>query len=79
MIKLFEDALLHTFKTKDAQTLGLASWAMGQACFEAALPSIELLRNRQEIVRIYVHGDFMEKSLGQWSEESIQLISMAVN
>ncbi len=78
-INLFEEALLNTFKTEDMQVLGLACWAMGQAGFKAALPSIELLRNRQEIVRIYFHGDFMEKSLGQWSEESIQLIGVVVN
>ena len=76
-LQLFEEALLQTFKFEDIQVLGLACWAMGQVGIKAALPSIEILRDRQEMVKIYVDGRFIEKSLSQWAEESIQLIGMA--
>lgn len=44
---------------------------MGEAGFKPALPYIEKLSGRKEHGRIYIKGDFQEKSLGEWAKEAI--------
>jgi hypothetical protein len=73
-VGLFEDEVLEVFSGDDAEVLGLASWALGEAGFMRALPYLKELFSRAEPVRIYRDGYFHEKTLGQWSEEAIKKI-----
>ncbi len=73
-VERFQDLVLAAFKVDDPEILGLAAWATGEAKFSLALPNIERLKERPEIVHIYINGQFVEKSLGQWSEEAIEKI-----
>ena len=70
-VGLFKDKVLSTFSTDDYETLGLASWAMGEACFHPAVPFLEKLQSSAEVVRIYMDNDSIEKPLGQWAQEAI--------
>jgi hypothetical protein len=76
-VDFFKDKVLIAFQSDDAETLGLAAWAMGEVGYRPALPSLERLLQRKDAVRIYVKGDFFEKPLGQWTEEAIDKISKA--
>jgi len=73
-VDFFQDKVLRTFRGDDAETLGLAAWAMGEIGFRPALPFLEELRERDEPVRIYIKGDFYEKPLGQWAREAISKV-----
>lgn len=73
-IKRFQDLLLATFKIDDPEILGLAAWATGESQFSLALLQVEKLKGRQEMVQIYIDGQFIEKPLGQWAEEAIEKI-----
>jgi len=74
-ITFFQDIVLEVFRSEDAETLGLAAWAMGEAGFKATLPFLEELSERKESVRIYIKGYFHEKPLGQWAKEAIAKIN----
>lgn len=71
-VKLFQRELLDVFRSEEAEILGLASWAFGEANFVAASPYIELLMSREHPVRIYIDGVFVEKSVGMWAEETLE-------
>jgi hypothetical protein len=68
---LFKDQVPAVFEVDDSEILGLACWAMGEACFKPALPWLDALKERKEIVTIYIQGVFSEKPLGHWAEEAI--------
>lgn len=70
-VKLFQRELLDVFHSEEAEILGLASWAFGEAGFVPASPYIELLVPRENPVRIYIDGVFVEKSVGMWAEEAL--------
>ncbi len=70
-VYFFEDKVLETFHADDIETLGLASWAMGETGFRPAIPFLEELRLLTDIVVIYIKGDFLRKSLGEWAEEAV--------
>jgi hypothetical protein len=74
-ITFFQDIVLEVFRSEDAETLGLAAWAMGEAGFKPALPFLERLLERKEKVQIYIKGYFHEKPLGQWAKEAIAKIN----
>ena len=59
------------FVSDEPETLGLAAWAVGEVGFTSALPFLEALRGRRELVRVYVDGEFKQKPLGWWAEEAI--------
>ncbi|MFC2006337.1 DVU0298 family protein [Chloroflexota bacterium] len=73
-IAFFQDKVFAAFDSDDPETLGLVAWAMGEADFTPALASLAMLRDREELVRIYIGGHFQEKSLGSWSKEAIAKI-----
>lgn len=70
-VGFFKDKALEVFSIEDSETLGLASWALGEADLIQALPFLEKLILRTEHVKIYIRGDFIEKPLGRWAEEAI--------
>jgi hypothetical protein len=74
-VDFFQDKVLSVFQSDDAETLGLAVWAMGEVGFKPAMSFLENLLGRSEPVRIYGKGDFIEKPLGQWAEEAMNKIS----
>jgi hypothetical protein len=74
-VEFFHDMVLAVFQSEDAETLGLAAWAMGEAGFKPALPFLEKLLERKEKVQIYIKGYFHEKSLGQWAREAVAKIN----
>ena len=78
-ITFFQDIVLEVFRSEDAETLGLAAWAMGEAGFKPALPFLEKLLERKEKVQIYIKGYFYEKPLGQWAKEAISKINDEVD
>ena len=78
-ITFFQDIVLEVFRSEDAETLGLAAWAMGEAGFKPAQPFLERLLERKEQVRIYIKGSFYEKPLGQWAKEAIAKINDEVD
>ena len=73
-IAFSQDRVFAAFDSDDPETLGLMAWAMGEADFTPALASLTMLRDRKELVRIYIDGHFQEKSLGNWSKEAIAKI-----
>ncbi|MFC1976862.1 DVU0298 family protein [Chloroflexota bacterium] len=73
-IAFFQNKVFAAFDSDDPETLGLVAWAMGEADFTPALASLAALRDRKELVRIYIDGHFQEKSLGNWSKEAIAKI-----
>jgi len=75
-LEFFKDLVLAVFQNNDTQTLSLAAWASGKAEFKPALPFLEKLLERHEVVQIYYDGDFHEKQLGQWAKEAIETIEM---
>ena len=74
-VEFFRDLVLAVFQNDDAETLSLASWALGEAGFGPALPFLEKLLERQEAAQIYFDGDFHEKQVGQWAREAIEKIN----
>jgi hypothetical protein len=73
-VKLFQDIILASFATNEAETLGLAAWAMGEVGFRPARSLLQTLTHRPEPVRIYVPPRFYERPLGNWAEEAIAKI-----
>jgi hypothetical protein len=77
-VEFFQEKVLSVFQIDDAETLGLAAWAMGEVGYKPALPFLENLLGRSEPVRIYVKGDFFEKPLGYWAEEAMNKIARSL-
>ena len=77
-VALFKDKILTIFAIDDFETLGLASWAMGEACFTPAGPFLEQLRSSAESVKIYMGNDFLEKPLGKWAQEALAKINISL-
>lgn len=75
-VDFFRGKILAVFGMDDAETLGLASWAMGQVGYHPAIPFLEKLSSRSEPVAIYIDGDFIERPLGHWVEEAIRRIEL---
>jgi hypothetical protein len=73
-LEFFKRQIIALFQTDDAEMLGLAAWAVGEACFTPAKPLLEKLKSSTEAVRIYVGNDFLEKPLGQWAQEAFAKI-----
>jgi hypothetical protein len=76
-VDFFKDKVLAAFEADDDETLVLAAWAMGEAGVTAALPFLKKLRLGIEPVRIYIDGDFREKTLTRWVAEAITKIEDA--
>ena len=76
-VNLFKDKILEVFRIEDPETLGLASWALGEAGFTRALPFLEKLILRTEHVKIYINGEFMGKPLGNWAGEAVLKMNKA--
>lgn len=76
-VESFRDKVLRVFDSDDSETLGLASWAVGAVDFAPSLTVLKKLVARIEPVRIYIDGEFREKSLGGWAQESIREIEEA--
>ena len=74
VVGLFQNMILGVFESDEPETLGLAAWAMGEAGFAPALPSLEALKDSREPVRIYIDGEFQEKPLEWWTKEAIRKI-----
>ena len=74
-VKSFKDIVLATFESDDAQTIGLAAWAMGEVGYAPALPLLEPLKDREEPVQIYIDGHFCQKTIGEWSKNAIAEIT----
>lgn len=70
-VDFFQDMILTAFQINDAETLGLAAWAMGEVGYKCAPPFLKRLIEREDPVRIYIKGNFYEKPLGQWATEAI--------
>ncbi|MEW6416620.1 MAG: DVU0298 family protein [Nitrospirota bacterium] len=75
-VDFFQGKVLAAFQSEDAETLGVAAWAMGEVGFRPALPLLKKLLERNEHVRIYIEGVFCEKPLGQWVKEAINKINL---
>jgi len=73
-VECFREKVLAVFQEKDSETLGLLAWAMGSAGFSPAKPCLANLLQREEPVRIYIDGVFLQKPLKQWAEEAIESI-----
>jgi hypothetical protein len=74
-VKSFKGIVLATFESDDAQTIGLAAWAMGEVGYAPALPLLESLKDREEPVQIYIDGHFCQKTIGEWSRDAIAEIT----
>jgi len=70
-LAFFQKQILATFLIDDARTLGLATWAMGEAGFSPAKPQIEKLSSRAEPVAIYINGEFTVRTLHDWAAGSL--------
>jgi len=70
----YQDKILAAFDSDEPETLALAARAMGESGFDPAVPSLEMLRDRKETVRIYIDGHFQGKPLGDWSNEAVAKI-----
>lgn len=73
-VDFFKEKVLHVFKTDDPETLGLASWAMGEAGYRPTLIFLKKFIERKEKISIYIDGNFIEKTLEEWAKEAIKKI-----
>ena len=51
---------------------------MGEVGVTSSVAPLTMLRDREELVRIYIGGHFQEKSLGEWAKEAIVKIDHEV-
>ncbi|MFC1968384.1 DVU0298 family protein [Chloroflexota bacterium] len=65
-VRIYHDIILASFAVDDPETLGLVSWAMGETKYKPALPYLQKLTQRHEIVRIYAPPCLFEKPLESW-------------
>jgi len=77
-VEFFKDLVLRVFQNDDPETLSLAAWALGEVRYRTALPFLAIIKERKELARIYIDGEFHEKQLGQWAKEAIEKIERAV-
>ena len=75
-VERYQDLVLATFKIDDPEILGLAAWAMGEAKFSPALPYLKSIQDRQELVNIYIDGEFQSKSIETWANDTIYKINI---
>jgi hypothetical protein len=75
-LSFFQRQIIEIFETDDIETLGLASWAMGESRFIPAEPFLVKLQSSAEVVRIYLGDGFLEKPLGQWAQEALVKIKI---
>ncbi len=73
-VEFFKDKVLEVFSSNDPQILGTAAWAMGEVGLKLALPYLEALQGRNELVKIYIEGQFWEKTLNDWATEATKKI-----
>lgn len=78
-VAFFQGQILSTFQIDDAQTLGLASWAMGESGFSPAKFNLERISSRIEPVTIYIKGDFTVRTLHDWAGEALMKIQQLDN
>jgi hypothetical protein len=71
----FREKVMQMFQSSDDETLGLASWAMGEVGLKEALPYLRLLENDNRTVYIYIGGEFVEKTVGEWASDAVVKIS----
>jgi len=74
-VNFFREKILHVFQEDDGETLGLAAWAMGEVGMKEALPHLRLLQKNDHDVHIYIHGEFVQKTVGAWASDAIKKIS----
>ncbi|MEW6584320.1 MAG: DVU0298 family protein [Nitrospirota bacterium] len=74
-VDFFRDKIFELFESVDVETLGLLAWVMGEAVYAPALPFLEKLTGRTEMVQIYSAGAFSRKSLGEWAAEAVRKIT----
>jgi hypothetical protein len=72
-LAFFKKMVLEVFGSKDPQVLGLAAWALGEACFKPAIPFLNEIE-KKDLISIYIDGNFYEKPLGQWAKEAMAKI-----
>jgi len=70
-VAAFKNEIIEVFSCGDADVLGTAAWAMGEAGVVSVVPFLERLRFRNAPVTIYIEGSFYEKPVGRWVEEAI--------
>jgi hypothetical protein len=70
-VEFFARDILAVFDSEDPETLALAARAVGEAGLGAAIPYLEKLTDRPEMVRVYVDGRFTERRLGEWVREAL--------
>lgn len=75
-VERFQDLVLAAFKSDDPEIIGYAAWALGEAKFPLALSYLESLQDRQELVQIYIDGQFQGKSIGTWAKDAISKINV---
>lgn len=73
--ELFNNLVLASFDTDDIETLGLATWALGEVRLHAALPHINALINEENPVRIYVSPRIHERPLSDWAKDAVKRIT----
>ncbi len=73
-VDFFKEKVFKVFETEDPETIGLASWAMGEVGYKPALIFIQGFMERKEKVSIYIEGRFIEKTLKKWAKEAIEKI-----
>jgi len=74
-VSFFQELVLHHLTSDDPEILGLTAWAMGEVGFEPALPGLNELVGREELVSIYIRGDFHQKTVGDWTSLAIAKIN----
>lgn len=78
-VSFFQKLVLHHFASDSPEILALTAWAMGEVGFEPALSELRKLEKHQELVKIYIQGDFHYKTIGDWASLAIGKINLANN
>lgn len=76
-VELFKDTILASFLVEEPERLGLVAWATGRTRFKLAVPYLQSLIRRQEVVRIYVPPYFVEKLVADWANDAIAEIMLS--
>jgi hypothetical protein len=67
----FQEKVLEIFRAGDKEALGLVAWAAGESGLHASLPLLVTLTGDTSVVKIYIMGKFITKSVGTWAENAI--------
>ncbi len=67
----FQEKVLEIFRAHDKETLGLVAWAAGESGFHVSLPLLVRLTGDTSVVKIYIRGKFITKTVGTWAENAI--------